>query len=81
MNSTTDIARYISRIDRMHQLSRDGLATLTVRHLYDTGIIRLDQVRPVGAFVAANAHLEPEVLVERMVAEFRLAGASAGDAR
>ena len=72
---TTHIADVICDFDGRFQLSRDGLATLVVRRLHDKGVIRLDQVRPVGAFIAANANTDPQELAAALVAEFQLGGA------
>lgn len=67
-----DIAALIRDIDSRSQLSAVGLATLVCRSLYDKGIIRLNQVRPIGAFIAANASMDPEDLAKAIVADFHL---------
>lgn len=67
-----DIAAVIRDIDSRSQLSADGLATLVCRSLYDQGVIQLDQVRPIGAFIAANANMDPEDLAGAIVADFHL---------
>lgn len=66
------IAEYIRRVDSMHQLNRDGLGTVVMRHLHALGAIRLDQVREVSRFVADNANMIPGELAEAIVTEFHL---------
>jgi hypothetical protein len=67
-----EIAQYIRHVDSLHRLNRDGLGTVVMRHLYDLGVIRMDQTREVGRFVATNANMIPSELAEKLVAEFRL---------
>lgn len=75
-NSMTDltnqIAGIIRDIDSRGHLSADGLATFVCRSLYDKGIIRLNQVRPIGAFITANANMDPKDLAEAIVTDFQL---------
>lgn len=73
MTDLTDtIATTIRTIDNSGRLNADGLGTLVMRRLYELGIIRLDQVREVSAFIAANAHTDPADLAAALVTGLQL---------
>jgi hypothetical protein len=66
------IATTIRTIDNSGRLNADGLGTLVMRRLHELGIIRLDQVREVSAFIAANANMDPADLAAALVTGFHL---------